>query len=73
MPEAVVSRAKQVLAGLTEAEARPSARKKSDDDNISFEALNEQRVLDRIKSVDINTLTPYEAITLLYELKKELE
>ncbi|MBR5859506.1 MAG: DNA mismatch repair protein MutS [Clostridia bacterium] len=73
VPEAVVSRAKQVLAGLTEAEARPSARKKSDDDNISFEALNEQRVLDRIKSVDINTLTPYEAITLLYELKKELE
>lgn len=73
VPETVVNRAKQVLSGLVENEARPVIRKSAEEDNISFEALNEQRVLDRIRSVDINTLTPYEAITLLYELKKELD
>ncbi|MBO5767774.1 MAG: DNA mismatch repair protein MutS, partial [Clostridia bacterium] len=73
VPETVVNRAKQVLSGLVENEARPVIRKNAEEDNISFEALNEQRVLDRIRSVDINTLTPYEAITLLYELKKELD
>ena len=73
VPEAVVNRAKQVLATLTENDARPIIKAKKDDDNISFEALNEARVIDRIKNIDINTLTPYEAITLLYELKKELD
>jgi len=73
VPETVVNRAKQVLAGLIESSSRPAVKHKAEEDNISFEALNEARVIERIKSVDINTLTPYEAITLLYELKKELD
>ncbi len=73
VPETVVNRAKQVLAGLIESSSRPAVKRKAEEDNISFEALNEARVIERIKSVDINTLTPYEAITLLYELKKELD
>ncbi len=74
VPEAVVNRAKQVLSSLVETASRPVAsRKKEESDNISFEALNEARVIEKIKSIDINTLTPYEAITLLYELKKELD
>lgn len=73
VPEAVVNRAKQVLNGLVETATRPAVKVKQDEENISFEALNEARVIERIKSVDINTLTPYEAITLLYELKKELD
>ena len=74
VPEPVVKRAKQVLAGLVESSAKPITKKtQNDEDNISFEAISEQRVIERIKSVDINTLTPYEAITLLYELKKELD
>ncbi|MBR6563036.1 MAG: DNA mismatch repair protein MutS [Clostridia bacterium] len=73
VPETVVNRAKQVLATLIESSSRPAVKVRSEEDNISFEALNEARVIDRIRSADINTLTPYEAITLLYELKKELE
>ncbi|MBQ3230125.1 MAG: DNA mismatch repair protein MutS, partial [Clostridia bacterium] len=74
VPEPVVKRAKQVLAGLVESSAKPITKKtQNDEDNVSFEAISEQRVIERIKSVDINTLTPYEAITLLYELKKELD
>ena len=74
LPFFALCRAKQVLASLVEASARPVTKTKSEEtDNISFESLNEARVIERIKSADINTLTPYEAITLLYELKKELE
>ena len=73
VPETVVNRAKQVLAGLTEGTNRQPLKRREEDDNISFEALNEARVIERIRTADINTLTPYEAITLLYELKKELD
>ncbi len=74
VPASVVNRAKQVLQNLIETGEKPvSVKRVSDDGNISFESLCEDRVLERIRSVDINTLTPYEAITLLYELKKELE
>ncbi len=74
VPEPVVKRAKQVLAGLNESNLKPVSKKASEDDgNISFESICEERVIQRIKTLDINTLTPYEAITLLYELKKELD
>ncbi len=74
VPESVVSRAKQILSGLVESSVRPVAKKaENEQENISFESLCEARVIERIKNIDINTLTPYEAITLLYELKKELD
>ena len=73
VPDAVVNRAKQVLASLADTASRPIKAKKSDEENVSFEALNEARVIEKIKALDINTLTPYEAISLLYELKKELD
>ena len=76
VPEPVVKRAKQILAALISGE-QPSGgarkhREEEDDGNISFEKLGENRVVERLRQADINTLTPYEAITLLYELKKEL-
>ncbi len=73
VPEAVVNRAKQVLQNLIETSTRPVVKQKNDEDNVSFDSICEARVIDKIKSIDINTLTPYEAITLLYELKKELD
>lgn len=73
VPETVVNRAKQILQGLAETDFRPTVKSKKEDDNVSFESLCEARVIDRLKNLDINTLTPYEAITILYELKKELD
>ncbi|MBR6754570.1 MAG: DNA mismatch repair protein MutS [Clostridia bacterium] len=74
VPETVVNRAKQVLASLTENDSRPrKANTVAENDNISFESISENRVIERIKDLDINTLTPYEAISVLYELKKELD
>ena len=72
VPDAVVKRAKQILASLPEDTRLSAARGDDRGDNISFDSISEQKVIERIKEIDINTLTPYEAITLLYELKKEL-
>ena len=74
VPDTVVKRAKQILQTLAEQGHIPAAAIKAgaEEDNISFEALGEQRVIERLKGLDINTLTPYEAISILYELKKEL-
>ncbi len=74
VPETVVNRAKQILASLTENDVKPrKVNAVSENDNISFESISETRVIERIKEIDINTLTPYEAISVLYELKKELD
>lgn len=72
VPDAVVKRAKHILASLPEDTRLSAARRDDCGDNISFDSISEQKVIERIKEIDINTLTPYEAITLLYELKKEL-
>ena len=73
VPNAVVKRAKEILGTLSENAFLPRAKQSGPDDgNISFEDLGEQRVIEKIRNCDVNTLTPYEAITLLYELKKEL-
>ncbi len=73
VPETVVNRAKQILASLDQQPVRSVTNVKNESENITFEALGESRVIDKLKNLDINTLTPYEAISVLYELKKELE
>ena len=38
----------------------------------NIEASKESEVIDRLREADINTLTPIEAMNLLFELKKSL-
>jgi hypothetical protein len=42
-------------------------------DNISFEDCIREQVVDELKKVDLNTLSPYEAMTLLFDLQKRLK
>lgn len=72
VPNAVVTRAKQILASL-EAGAKKPAKAKKEDDNITFEDIAEESIKDRLRSIDLNTLTPLEALSLLFELKKLAE
>ena len=52
---------------------RPVAVKQTADDaNVSFEDISKNDVIEKIKALDINMLTPFEAISLLYEYKKTL-
>ncbi len=82
IPKEIVKRAKEVLRGLEESEAIPVKAAKpapaEEDDllsamTISIEDMARERLCDEIKKTDINTLTPIEAMNLIFRWKKELE
>ncbi len=78
IPEAVVTRAKEILISLTEegvvmpsgAAARFSAEE-PESGQLSLLPMAENSVMDRLRELDVNTLTPIEAMQVLYELVKE--
>ena len=76
VPQSVVTRAKQILASLDGCKQIPSqSRRHTDDgdaDNISFADIASDEIRQKLSETDLNTLTPYEALTLLYQLKKML-
>ncbi|MBE6648170.1 MAG: DNA mismatch repair protein MutS [Ruminococcaceae bacterium] len=43
---------------------------KTEEANYSFDSLSNDEIVSKLKATDINTLTPIEAIGLVYELKK---
>src|SRR5215472_16705214 len=79
LPHEVIDRAREVLTEHEEAEQRLS-------DQLATDELGPQRpaqltiftplsqpVLDRLREVDLNRLTPLEALNLLAELKKQVD
>ena len=76
VPHSVVNRAKQVLAELASQPGNPAMgakREAKEDDAITFADLSADAAIEKIKSTDLNLLTPYEAMSLLFELKKMIE
>lgn len=75
VPKEVTKRAKEILSSL-EAGGIQTVEKKQrtadDDFTISFDSISESEVAEKLRAVDINTLTPLEAINFIYELKKML-
>ena len=76
IPKSVVGRAREILAELEETGAAPvirtQTREVSDEPQMSFESGINNDVIDELKMLDVNTLTPIEALTMLYEIKKKL-
>ncbi len=72
VPEEVVRNARKVLKGLESGEKVSSSKLPELDENISFDNLAETEVAEKLRATDLNTLTPIEALGLLYELKKKL-
>ena len=72
LPEAVVSRARKILRQLEEESGRPAAAPAPREDQVSFAAVAEGEVIDRLRRAQVDSLTPLEALQLLYELKKKL-
>ena len=77
IPDSVIGRAKEILNDLTFENSRgqhsvPVNKPKQQDeiDQLSLIPDNGSVVCDKLKSIDVNTLTPIEAMNLLYELKK---
>ena len=73
---AVVRRAKEILAGLEQGRPTPAKRAKAaspdDSSQISFADQKGSAVLDRLREVSLDTMTPVEAFLLLNELKSML-
>ena len=78
LPQAVVERAREVLHvhERTESqqlrEAVPAKERVPSMQMTMFTPLS-QRIVDRIEQVDVNALTPLQALNLLEELQQELK
>lgn len=74
VPSPVVNRAKQILKQLLEQNGVPQVRKTpdADDGTVTFDDLSASAVADKLRATDLNELTPYEAMNLLFALKKML-
>ncbi len=79
VPKSVVDRANEVLREIEEKHNITPVKSQMPKDNgndmftMSLDSLEEERVIEEIKKIDVNTLTPIEALTKLYELSKILK
>jgi DNA mismatch repair protein MutS len=72
LPEKVLSRARQVLQELEEQNGTQYIAPRQEAEQVSLTAIGEGEVLDAIRRCQPDTLTPMEAINLLYEWKQKL-
>ena len=79
LPSSVIHRAQEVLAGLESSQPGQRDKKRT---GISSKAVlsqqlplfaNSHNLADEIINIDVNSMSPLEAITRLYELKKKAE
>lgn len=77
IPDGVVSRAKEVLKGIESGEIETGGRSapaeerfEGEDGQLSLLPAGDSEVVRRLKELDVNTLTPIEALQTLYELTK---
>ena len=78
VPNEVVKRAKAVLGDMVEngfVEPKQGRKQPTPEVNatMSFEDMSIYEVADKIKKIDINTLTPIESMNFIFELKKLLK
>ena len=77
LPKSITRRSTEILTDLEntfekEAAGDHLAKHKTKDDTDSLFVQKHKSVLDKLTSIDVNNLTPIEAINLLNEIKKEL-
>ena len=74
MPGSVITRAREILAELeAEGPQYTPAPKREEDDQVSLLDLSANRVRDALKAIQVETLTPIEAMNQLYQLRKMLD
>lgn len=76
VPDAVIKRANAVLSDIISGTASPEAPRKAKnepaEEQFSLGSIAENEVIERLRLTDINTITPLEALNLLFELKKRV-
>ncbi len=75
LPAPVVNRARQILKELETQSGKPATivRQVAQDDQISMMDLRSQQIRQVLESIQVETLTPIEAMNELYKLKKLLD
>ena len=78
IPDCVVSRAKEILHTILHdigndgaVVPRRPAKQEAAEEQLSLMAAADNALVQRLRELDVNTLTPIEALQLLYELSKE--
>ena len=74
IPNPVITRAREILRELESADGRPvvAVAPAQEDDQVSMLDLSAQQVAAALESLNVETLTPIEAMNELYKLKKML-
>ncbi len=72
IPNPVIRRAKQILKDLesTSQKITLQPEREESDDQVSMLDLQSDAVGERLRQVNVNTMTPLEALNLVYELQK---
>ncbi len=80
IPSEIISRAKEILKSLEQGKeiefkgnVTPEPISSEDSYQISFDTSNNLPIVDKIRAIDVDVLTPREAINILFELKKMAE
>ena len=80
VPNEVIKRAKEILAvvertskSLKTSDENTYVGKEEDDTLITMDDMIREQVIDELRTLDVNALSPYEAMTLLYNLQKRLK
>ncbi len=74
VPDFVISRAKCCLAELEgQAPSKCAENLKQTSEQMSFGDVGADEISRRLKEINLDTLTPIEAMNLLYELKKKVD
>ncbi len=73
LPRAVVHRAEELLAGLESGELRPGQREKEETPVQLALFTDHDPILEELKALDINSMTPLEALNKLYEWQQRVK
>ena len=78
VPKSIVSRADEILSEIEQKHnvtpvSSQIPKQENDELTLSLDSIATDKVCEKIKNIDINTLTPIEALTTLYELHKMLK
>jgi len=72
LPPKVLARARQILTELESEAGVQYTAPRREEDQVSLSAVSEGEVLDMLRRCQPDTLTPIEAMQLIYELKQKL-
>ena len=72
LPPKVIRRAREILAELESQDKTPKQTSAREEPQVSLTALGEEEVLATLRNTQLESLTPLQAMNLLYDLKAKL-